>query len=115
MANRTPREALENENDLNGIDLNRALATTVNAAARRTWADIRVFDAYASVAEMMRNPARYGFEQVNTLCTRVPACAAETYEGGLKMANGYVNWDSAHKTTRVHVLMAQKMPAMLKP
>jgi len=115
VANRTPREALENDNDLNGIDLNRALAGTVTEAAKRSGADIRVFDAYASVAEMMRNPSRFGFEQVNALCIQLPACANETYESGLKTANAYVNWDAAHKTTRVHQLLADRMLGMLKP
>ena len=115
VANRTPREALENDNDLNGIDLNRALAATAAEAAKRSGADIRVFDAYASVAEMMRNPSRFGFEQVNALCIQLPACANETYESGLKTANAYVNWDAAHKTTRVHQLLADRMLGMLKP
>ncbi len=116
VGNRTPRAVLASENDLNGVDLNKAIATAFSDAAKRTGADIRLFDAYGAIADMMNHPDRYGFVQVSAFCKQAPPCAGEKYDAGLKMANGYVQWDNAgHKTTRVHSLMAEKMLEMVKP
>lgn len=114
VATRTPRDALENENDMNGIDLNRAIVAMATRVSARSSAKIVVFDAYASIREMMVNPSRYGFGQVNTLCVSVPECVSERFEDGLKVAEGYVNWDAAHKTTRVHRLMAEQLERLLR-
>lgn len=114
IATRTPREVVGNENDMNGVDLNRALVQAVKSAADRTGATVTVFDAYTSVSDMMMNPSRYGFTNVGALCTAVPECVAERFEDGLKIANGYVNWDAAHKTTRVHRLMADQLLQTLR-
>ena len=116
VANRTPRYVLENEDNLNGIDLNKAVAVAVADSAKRTGADVRLVDAYAVVVDIMNSPTRYGFVQVNAICTQAPACVAEKYDESLKIANGYVQWDPAgHKTTRVHALMAEKILGMVKP
>jgi phospholipase/lecithinase/hemolysin len=114
VANRTPREALGTENDLNGVDLNKAIDAAVAQARSKTGADVRLYDAYGAIADMMKNPGTYGFKEVNTLCWNVPACANDPYAGGLPVANTYVNWDGAHKTTRVHQLMAEQITQMLK-
>src|SRR5512146_574599 len=114
VANRTPREELDSDNDLNGLDLNRAIAETVTHAVAITGADIRLFDAYAAIADMMRNPARYGFTHPTAQCVKEPACAGERYDEGLTLGVQYVNWDTAHKTTRVHQLMAEQIATMLE-
>ncbi len=114
VANRTPREALGTDNDLNGVDLNKAIDAAVAQARSKTGADVRLYDAYGAIADMMKNPGTYGFKEVNTLCWNVPACANDPYAGGLPVANTYVNWDGAHKTTRVHQLMAEQITQMLK-
>jgi len=114
VATRTPREALENENDLNGIDLNRAIAAMARGFSERVGVKVIVYDAYASIRDMMLNPARYGFSQVDALCMSVPACVGERFEDGLRVADGYVNWDAAHKTTRVHHLMAEQLEQLLR-
>ncbi|ODU60365.1 MAG: hypothetical protein ABT02_06330 [Comamonadaceae bacterium SCN 68-20] len=115
VANRTPREALGTDNDLNGVDLNKAIDATVAQARAKTGADVRLYDAYGAIADMMKNPAKYGFKEVNTLCWNVPACANDALDKGLPVANTYVNWDAAHKTTRVHQLMADQIAQMLRP
>ena len=53
IGNRTPRESLGTENDQNGTDLNAALLKAVQTFSQRMKADIRVFDAYASIAHMI--------------------------------------------------------------
>lgn len=114
VATRTPREALENENDLNGIDLNRAIEATAKRVSARSSAKVVFFDAYASISDMMVNPSRYGFVQVNALCVSVPECVGERFDDGLRVADGYVNWDAVHKTTRVHRLMAEQLERLLR-
>ena len=114
VATRSPREALENENDLNGIDLNRAIVAMAKRVSARSSAKIVVFDAYASIRDMMLNPSRYGFVQVNALCVSVPECVGERFDNGLKVADGYINWDAVHKTTRVHRLMAEQLERLLR-
>lgn len=114
VANRTPREALGTDNDLNGVDLNKAIEAAVTQARAKTGADVRLYDAYGAIADMMKNPGIYGFKEVNTLCWNVPECANDPLAGGLPIANTYVNWDGAHKTTRVHQLMAEQIGQMLK-
>lgn len=114
VGNRSPRVPLASENNLNGIDLNRAIAAAVSDAAKRTGANIQLFDAYGAIADMMNHPDRYGFAQVSAVCIQVPACAAEKYDDGLKIAKEYVEWDIfGHKTTRVHSLMAEIMLGMV--
>lgn len=115
LATRTPREALGTDNDLNGIDLNNALRQALpQIAARQPDLRIQLFDAYASIADMMREPARYGFTEVNALCTQAPACAAEQHENGTPTADRHINWDAAHKTTKVHKLMAEQLAKLVR-
>lgn len=114
VANRTPREALGTENDLNGIDLNNAVSVAVMQARAKTGADVRLYDAYSAIADMMKNPSKYGFKEPNALCWSVPACANDSFEKGLSVGSTYVNWDAAHKTTRVHQLMAEQIAQMVK-
>ena len=114
VANRTPRAALGTDTDLNGVDLNKAIDAAIKRARAKTGADVRLYDAYSAIANMMKNPAKYGFKEVNTLCWNVPTCASDPLAGGLPVANTYVNWDAAHKTTRVHQLMAEQIEQMLK-
>ena len=106
VATRTPRQVLDTENDLWGQAMNAAIHTLVGQLDASLPGTIRVFDAYAIVADMMRNPATYGFTQVGPLCFSDPACNTNP-----AVAAGWVNWDAAHKTTRVHELMAVQMVA----
>lgn len=113
FATRTPREVIGNDNDLNGVDLNAALVARVKQVAAKTGLDIRVYDSYDRISDMMKNPSKYGFTDARSLCVNVPACASENYESGLKVANTFVNWDGAHKTTQVHKLMASEIKQMV--
>lgn len=115
LATRTPREAIGTDNDLNGIDLNTALSQALPALnARQPGLRVQLFDAYASIAAMMREPDRYGFTEVKTLCAQVPACANEQHENGTPLADRHINWDAAHKTTRVHKLMAEQLARLVR-
>ncbi len=101
VANRTPRNDLTSQDNRNGITFNAALAadlSTLDVAAK-----LVAFDDYSLVADMITEPGKYGFvhTQPTDTCIDIPACA-----GNLAVASHYVFWDDAHKTTRVHELMA---------
>lgn len=84
------------------------MAQAVARARQRTGADVRLYDAYTAIADMMTQPSKYGFSETRALCMNVPACAQDE-----KVGATYVNWDGAHKTTRVHKLMAGQIAASL--
>ncbi|AKJ30413.1 SGNH/GDSL hydrolase family protein [Caldimonas brevitalea] len=113
VATRTPRMTLGSDDDLNGVDLNVAIKAAAVAVKQRTAADIRLYDAYAAIADMIRNPSNYGFTQVSQQCIAVPACVNDVYGDGQAVGETFVHWDSAHKTTRVHRLMAEQLVDLL--
>jgi phospholipase/lecithinase/hemolysin len=108
VANRTPRDDLTSQDNLNGIAFNSALAADLSALPFS--ADVDLFDDYDLIADMITNPAKYGF--VHTLptdqCIDIPSCADD-----LTVASQYVFWDDAHKTTAVHSLLADDIIAQL--
>lgn len=114
FSTRTPRDVIGNDNDLNGVDLNTSLRDTIKRVREKTGLDIVVYDAYARISDMMTNPSKYGFSDPKTLCVNVPACASDAYGSGQPVANTYINWDGAHKTTRVHKIMATEIQDMLR-
>lgn len=114
FSTRTPRDVIGTDNDLNGVNLNAALVETIKRVQARTGLDIALYDAYARISDMMTNPAKYGFTDPKTLCVSVPKCASDSFESGQSVANTYVNWDGAHKTTRVHKIMAAEIQDMLR-
>jgi phospholipase/lecithinase/hemolysin len=106
VANRTPRPNLASQDNLNGLALNAALAALLASLDPLLEADLLAFDAYGLIADMVTNPAAYGFTRTaaTDLCLSDPQCATD-----LAVARGWVNWDAAHKTTRVHELLAIAM------
>jgi phospholipase/lecithinase/hemolysin len=106
VATRTPRQFLDTENDQWGQAMNAEIRTLVGQLDASLPGTIQVFDAYAIIADMMRNPGTYGFTEVGALCFNDAACNSST-----AVAAGWVNWDAAHKTTRVHDLMADRLVA----
>ncbi|MBN8492773.1 MAG: PEP-CTERM sorting domain-containing protein [Burkholderiales bacterium] len=110
VATRTPRPDLLGDNDKAGQKLNDAIRGLVPTADAALAAHIELFDAYALIADMVNNPAGYGFTQNLALCNSFVAC-----RGSLDVARGWINWDDAHKTTRVHELMGQAMVAQVVP
>jgi phospholipase/lecithinase/hemolysin len=101
VANRTPRNDLTSQDNANGIAFNTALANDLSSIG--VSANVSLFDDYSLIADMITDPSKYGF--VHTLptdtCIDIAACAND-----LSVASQYVFWDDAHKTTRVHELLA---------
>jgi phospholipase/lecithinase/hemolysin len=113
IATRTPRQALGSPNDRNGLELNRAIGLLGARLQVRFGPGVMLYDAYAAVADMMKNPGHYGFSETDALCIDVPACAAQSVDTGMTIADRYTNWDGAHKTTHVHRLMAEQIQGLL--
>lgn len=113
---RTPRSNVGNDDDLNGVALNEAIFQWFHERREKTGFDVRIFDAYSAIETMILNPEVSGFSSpVGALCIDAPECVSESYEEGLNVANTYVNWDAAHKTTRVHRLLADQLLELLLP
>ncbi len=110
VGNRLPRTSLTSQNNLHGIALNTAIAAELSVLDAELAAEITPYDAYGAIEDMIVNPAAYGFQNVapTDLCISAPACA-----NNLAVAATYVFWDAAHKTTRVHELMAEDIAALV--
>lgn len=108
VANRTPRNSLTSQDNLNGIALNAALAADLSTLG--VAADVDLFDDYSLIADMITHPSAYGFTHVlpTDTCIDIASCATD-----LGVASQYVFWDDAHKTTRVHEIMADALVAAL--
>lgn len=104
VATRTPRPSLTSADNLAGITLNAAIRGLISGLDESLGAEIEVFDAYALIEQMVLNPSAYGFTEASALCSLDPLCATD-----LTVASHYINWDAAHKTTRVHELLAEAM------
>jgi thermolabile hemolysin len=108
VANRTPRNNLTSQDNLNGIAFNTALASDLSALSLS--AGLVPFDDYSLIADMITDPGKYGFAHTlpTDTCIDISACAND-----LAVASQYVFWDDAHKTTRVHAIMAEAIVADL--
>ena len=110
VANRLPRTSLTSLDNLNGTALNAAIAAELPGLDEEFAAQVTAYDSYAAIEDMIVNPERYGFQFVapTDLCISAPACA-----NNLAVGATYVFWDPAHKTTRVHELMARDIAALV--
>lgn len=108
VATRTPREVLGDANDLRGQALNAELRALVPLLDAAYGARIELFDAYEVIADLMRDPAANGFLTTSAFCSASAACY-----GDQAVADTYINWDGAHKTTRVLSLTADALLAQV--
>jgi phospholipase/lecithinase/hemolysin len=110
VATRTPRPELASANNLAGVQMNDAIRSLIPTVDASLVARVELFDAYALIENMVLNPATYGFTENLALCSSSAACAND-----LNVARGWINWDGAHKTTRVHELLGDAMLAQAVP
>ena len=98
-----PRTSLDDQDNLNGVALNAALADALPGIGKGVAARVALFDDYSLTAHMITNPGGYGFQHTapNDLAIADPLAATDP-----AVAATYVFWDAAHKTTRVHELLA---------
>lgn len=106
VANRTPRPVLTSDDNLNGIDLNAAINPAVQALDIKFTAKIEPFDDYNLIADMQTNPGKYGFTNTTQPClVGTVVCATP---------DSYTQWDSVHKTTLVHSILANELIAQVQ-
>jgi phospholipase/lecithinase/hemolysin len=108
VATRTPRPDLASLDNQNGIALNNAIWNHISQLDPLLSANIIIYDAYSRVTDMVLNPTNYGFTQSTALCLSNNN-VGDNCANNLTVANGYINWDAAHKTTRVHAIMANQL------
>ena len=103
VADRMPRTSLDDQDNLNGVALNAALAGALPGIGEGVAARVALFDDYSLVANMITNPGGNGFQHTapNDLAIENPLAGTDP-----AVAATYVFWDAAHKTTRVHELLA---------
>ncbi len=106
VANRTPRTDLASQDNLNGIALNAAIAAAMPGFD--VGGNVVAFDDYSLIANLITNGVQAGFTHTapTDICITTPACAND-----LTVASSYVFWDTAHKTTAVHAIMANAIEA----
>ena len=114
VATRTPRPVFGSDDDLNGQDLNQALFESIRNMQVESNLALVIFDAYSAIKDMVLRPTAYGLTNTSELCVENIKCSSENYGDGLNIANTYLNWDAAHKTTRVHSILATKLSAVLE-
>ncbi|MFT6407888.1 MAG: thermolabile hemolysin [Arenicella sp.] len=114
IATRTPRQVLDSDDDMNGQDLNHAVIKSIQTKLAQSNNELVLFDAYTAIKDIIVSPQSYGLADVSKLCIENLKCSSEKYQDGLELANTYLNWDAAHKTTRVHSILAEKLGLLLK-
>ncbi len=106
VASRTTRPDFSGENNLFGVAFNAAVRLRITELNESLRAKIRIFEAFDLNTHMVHNPDAYGFEEASALCIADPACSTDPVT-----AAGYAQWDGAHKTTRAHEFMAERLVA----
>lgn len=109
VATRATRPEFSTENIINGVILNAALRTRIMTLNGELRSNIQIFEAFDFITDMMFYPGNYGFSEATELCIDDLDCSTD-----LDIADEYVQWDAAHKTTRVHEIMAEKMVQQVK-
>ena len=104
VATRATRPEFSEHNNINGVIFNAALRTRIMTLNDELRSNIQIFEAFDLITDMMFNSADYSFTEPTELCISDPNCSTD-----IDIAAEYVQWDSAHKTTRVHEIMAEKM------
>ncbi len=114
VGTRTPRPILSDhdrateepnadaKNDAAGRQLNIAIRKLVADLDRELGADVEVYDFYADIRDVIANAPRYGLAPYSTDPSLY--CTAK----GQSDCSRLINYDTAHKTSAVHAILADK-------
>ena len=91
--------------------LNALILPAVQAEARRSGAELRVFDAFAAYQAVIATPGRYGMTNATDICWQ-----GDTRGSGTQCAtpDTYFFWDPAHPTTAGHRILAEGAAEVLR-
>ena len=104
VATRTVRPEYYEPNNVNGVIFNARLRVLVEQLNQELKSKIQIFEAFDLISNMTYNPDIYGFEETTARCAFDEDCIADT-----AISDTYITWDDAHKTTRVHEIMADAL------
>lgn len=99
---------LDNTNDQRGQALNAELRALIPLLDATYGARIELFDAYNIIADIMKAPVTSGFLATSAFCAADAACYNNP-----SVANTYINWDGAHKTTAILRVLADQVVLQL--
>lgn len=104
VATRTIRPEYYDDNNVNGVLFNARLRIRVQQLDEELKSKIEIFEAFDLISDMTYNPDYYGFEETTDRCASDNECNSNQ-----TIAETYITWDDAHKTTRVHEIMAEAL------
>ena len=104
VATRTVRPDYSGEDNINGVVFNAQLRLRIQHLNQELKSEIQVFEAFDWITDMTYNPDMYGFIETTALCVDNDECIADP-----NVSDTYITWDAAHKTTRVHEIMAEAL------
>ncbi|MBI1361604.1 MAG: hypothetical protein GC155_15105 [Alphaproteobacteria bacterium] len=115
IGTRTPRPVLsdhdlateepdvEAKNDAAGRELNIAIRKLVPELDAQLGADVEVFDFYADIRDVIGHAQAYGFAPYSSDPANYCSAKGQTTD-----CRRLINYDSAHKTSAVHAILADK-------
>lgn len=104
VATRTARVDFYGPDNVNGVIFNARLRVFIHQLNEELRSNIQIFEAFDLISDMTYNPEVYGFLETTALCNEDPNCIADP-----AISDTYITWDNAHKTTRVHEIMAEAL------
>ena len=104
VANRTPRPEYDETNNVNGVIFNARLRLLVQLLNQELRPNIQIFEAFDLISDMTYDPGNYGFVETTARCSFNDDCISDP-----AISDTYITWDDAHKTTKVHEIMADAL------
>jgi len=104
VATRSVRPDYSGEDNINGVIFNAQLRLRVQQLNEELKSEIQIFEAFDWITDMTYNPDMYGFVETTARCDENVDCLNDP-----NVSDTYITWDAAHKTTRVHEIMAEAL------
>ena len=104
VATRTVRPEYYEPNNVNGVIFNARLRILIQQLNYELKSNIQIFEAFDLISDMSYSPGDYGFKETTARCAFDGDCVADP-----AISDTYITWDDAHKTTKVHEIMADAL------
>ena len=104
VATRTVRREYFDQDNINGVILNARLLVHIQQLNEKIRSNIQIFEAFDLMSDMIYKPDIYGFIETTERCDLNIECITNP-----SISDTYITWDNAHKTTRVHEILAEAL------
>jgi phospholipase/lecithinase/hemolysin len=104
VATRTATAQYFEPDNINGVIFNARLRVHLQRLNEKIRSKIQIFEAFDLISDMTYNPHVYGFIETTARCDLYIDCIEDP-----SISDTYITWDNAHKTTRVHEIMAEAL------